>query len=44
LREKLKELSDTLAIAEQVLGGVYVQNLIKEETEKRKTEIAEGRK
>jgi chromosome segregation ATPase len=44
LREKLKEISDTLTTAEQVLGGVYVQNLIKEETEKRKADIAEGRK
>jgi hypothetical protein len=44
LREKLKEISDTLTTAEQVLGGVYVQNLIKEETEKRKAETFEGRK
>jgi hypothetical protein len=44
LREKLKELSDTLTTAEQVLGEVYVQNLIKEETEKRKAEVVEGRK
>jgi prefoldin subunit 5 len=44
LREKLKEISDTLTTVEQVLGGVYVQDLIKEETKKRKAEVSEGRK
>jgi phosphoribosylformylglycinamidine (FGAM) synthase PurS component len=44
LRENLKEISDKLTTAEQILGGVYVQNLIKEETERRKAEVQEGRK